>query len=206
LKTMTSIETKIFNRIKRKERGWCFFASQFLDLGSREAVDTALSRLTAEGKITRIDRGLYYRPRIHSIIGMVAPDPDEVLRALVESKKIKILPDGPLAANLLGLSEQVPAKMEYVSDGLSKVIKVGSQKIFLKQMSRKIRPLGGTTSGIVVQALKYLYNQGIEDWQIEKLRCNLTQKDKKHLLENQSSIPIKLHSFVRQIAGENCFV
>jgi len=44
-------------------------ADDFLDLGSRDAIDQALSRMTSAGDIRRITRGLYDLPRPNTLTG-----------------------------------------------------------------------------------------------------------------------------------------
>jgi Family of unknown function (DUF6088) len=83
----------------------------FLDIGSRGTVDMAFGRLTRDGKIRRIRRGLYDMPKINEALGgKLSPDIDEAARAIARRQRWKIIPDGAWAANLLGLSTQVPPR------------------------------------------------------------------------------------------------
>jgi len=59
---MQSIEDKILSRIYGKGRGWAFSQKDFLDLGSRSAVDNAMSRQQQKGAIRRVIRGIYDYP------------------------------------------------------------------------------------------------------------------------------------------------
>ena len=105
----TSIVTAIRDRIAgpRQPRVWT--AEDFADLGARAAIDQALHRLMASGKIRRIARGLYDLPGTNRLTGKpTSPDPRAVIDALARKGNVRILVDGITAANDLGLTDAVP--------------------------------------------------------------------------------------------------
>lgn len=130
---MQSIENSIKNRIYGSGKGSLFTPTQFLDLGGRDAVDKALSRLAARDTIQRLARGLYHFPKKHPVLGVLLPKPEEIAQAIARRDVARVQPTGAYAANLLGLSEQVPAKAFFLTDGLSRKVKLGSMEISLKQ-------------------------------------------------------------------------
>ena len=74
--------------------------TDFLDIGSRDAIDQALSRMTSAGEIRRITRGLYDLPRPNSLTGKPTnPDPRRVIDALARRDQARMLVDGLTAAN-----------------------------------------------------------------------------------------------------------
>src|SRR5260370_1727908 len=109
-KTTQSVDSRILARIHGRGHGPVFVPSDFLDLGSREAVDLALHRLTRKGTIRRLARGVYDFPKEHSVLGLLAPSADTVARALAGRDRTRLQPAGAYAANILGLSEQRPWK------------------------------------------------------------------------------------------------
>ena len=103
---MHTVHLSILDRIRTKARGKVFATKDFLDLGSRDAVDQALSRLAKAGELRRLGRGLYYYPRTNLRLGLeLPPDPDEVAFALARRTGTRVTPSGALAANRLGLSK-----------------------------------------------------------------------------------------------------
>jgi len=102
------------------------------DVGARAATDQALGRLVRDGSIRRLARGLYDLPQVHPILGLLSPNPDAVAAAAAEQVGHRLQISPARAANALGLSSQVPAKMVYLTDGSSRKIKVGQQVIYLK--------------------------------------------------------------------------
>ena len=151
---MKSVADKVLTRIQGKGQGWAFTAKDFLDMGSRASVDQALSGICKQGRIRRVCRGIYDLPRPGKLIdGPMPADFDQVAHAIARSTGTRIHPSGAVAANLLGLSEQVPAKIVYLTDGLTRTVKIGVRTIALKRVRPK-ELLSDEKSGMVVQALR----------------------------------------------------
>lgn len=127
-----SIDNKIINRIYGHGKGWVFTPAYFSDLGSRDAVASALKRYRQSGRIRQLARGLYDYPRTDTELGMLTPSPDAVARALAGRDAIRLQPSGAYAANLLGLSTQIPMKIVYFTDGRSRTVQIGKKHIILK--------------------------------------------------------------------------
>jgi hypothetical protein len=123
----TSIQSAIQSRIRAPKTPRVWTADDFADLGSRSAVDLALHRLAATGDVRRITRGLYDVPSTNSLTGKpTSPDPHDVIDALTRKGKVRILVDGITAANDLGLTNAVPARVEVLTDGRLQPIKLGN--------------------------------------------------------------------------------
>src|ERR1700722_13944867 len=116
-KTTQSIDSRILARINGHGRGSVFVPGDFLDLGSREAIDVALHRLARKGTIRRLARGVYDFPKQHPVLSLLSPSADAVARALAGRDRTRFQPSGAYAANILGLSERVPAKAVFLTDG-----------------------------------------------------------------------------------------
>jgi hypothetical protein len=130
---MKTMRQQIVDRIERLGAGKAFMAKDFLDIASRGTIDMTLSSLIREGSIRRVRRGLYDSPHVNpSLGGALSPDIDETARALARRYRWRIIPDGTLAASLLGLSTRVPAKIVYLSDGPNKKIELGRRAIHFK--------------------------------------------------------------------------
>lgn len=109
-------EKTILRRVYGKGRGWAFSQNDLADFGSRSALDVALHRLCTQGTIRRVLRGIYDYPRHSALLGEpLSPDIDQVAHALARKFGWRILPNGPSALNLMGLSTQVPAQYGGVS-------------------------------------------------------------------------------------------
>jgi hypothetical protein len=196
-----AIEYSIKNRIYGIGRGKCFTPEKFLDLGGDDAIRQSLSRLAKEGTIRRLAQGLYEYPRVHKTLGVLPPQVDQVVKALAERDKITIQPSGAYAANLLGLSEQVPNKVVYLTQGSPRKIKIGNIEIVLKRTSNKYMAVAGTASGLVIQALLFIGKEHLGKDIAQKLKRKLTAKEKLELRKDLKSAPIWMRDFLKEIVG-----
>ena len=194
-----SIANKILSRIYGKKRGWVFTPIHFLDLGSRMAIDQALGRLIKLGNIRRLSRGLYDYPAKHPDFGELPPNYDRIAQALAGRDNLKIQPSGAYAANLLGLTEQVPAKIIFFTDGPNRKVQVGKRTIILKRTTPKNMATAGRISGLVVQALRYLKQENIVSSIITKLKRCLSDDDKKTLMNDIRYAPAWIGNIFRKI-------
>ena len=144
-----SIDSRIRARIHGYGRGSVFVPGNFLDLGSREAVDLALHRFARKGTIRRLARGVYDFPKKHPVLGLLAPSADTVARALAGRDRTRLQPAGAYAANILGLSEQVPAKAIFLTDGASRTVKIGPTTIELRRTTPRNMAAAGRLSGLL---------------------------------------------------------
>ncbi len=101
-----SIAGTVASRLKRRP-GHLFTFEDFADL-SASAVAPALSRLASRGEIKRARKGVYYVPR-ETPLGEVPPDPVALGKAISRGRSH---PAGLTAANMLGLTTQVPTRVE----------------------------------------------------------------------------------------------
>ena len=200
---MQTTQDKILSRIYGYGRGIVISPTNFLDLGERAAVDKALARLSTDGPLRRLTRGLYEYPRTHPVLGTLSPTPEKVARALAGKVGARLQPTGAYAANLLGLTEQVPAKIVFLTDGFSKTVRVGAQQIQLKHASLRDMATAGRMSGLVVQALRYLGAAHVDDEVVDRLRKQLTPKDKERLLEDLCLAPTWMESALRRVARQD---
>ena len=197
---MQSIDSKILSRIYGSGRGSVFTPGRFLDLGSRDAVDKVLSRLVQKGAIRRLARGLYNYPESHPIMGILAPSPDAIAQALAGKQGIRLQPSGAYAANRLGLSTQVPARIVYLTDGPSRTVRVGNQEIRLQRTTPRSMGPAGRTSGLVIQALRHLGQKHVDDAVIQTLQRKLSDQDKKRLIKDIAYAPTWVGKHLREIA------
>lgn len=199
---MITITERIVKRVQNKGRGFAFTAKDFLDLGSRTSVDVALASLAKTGKIRRVCRGVYDYPSEGALLGdMLAPDFDQVAHAIARNTGARIQPSGAVAANLLGISDQVPAKIVYLTDGHSRTVQIGSQTITLKK-TRPKELLPNEMSATIVQALLFLGKEAVDEKLIGRLKQLLTPAQRKRLLKDAKYVSDWVADTVRRIAGD----
>ncbi|MFA5952631.1 MAG: DUF6088 family protein [Hyphomicrobium sp.] len=131
--------------------------ADFLDLGSRDAVDKTLQRLVTGNILRRIDRGLYDRPSFNKLTNQKSPpDPRGVIDAVARRDQIRVLVDGMTAANDLGLTDAVPAKIIVHTDARLKPITLGNLEITFRPTAASKLHWAGRPAMRLVQALHWL--------------------------------------------------
>ena len=183
-------------------RGWVFTPKEFLDLGTPGAIRLALLRLKRGQKIRRLAQGLYDYPRVHKTLGMLAPNPDDVASALAAKTGSRIQPSGARAANLLGLTQQVPAQLVYLTDGPAQQVMIGSQLIKLKPARPSKFPASGTRAGLALQAILAMGAEADHDFIARQLRRSLTATDKSELATLTKHAPTWSHKLIEAITRE----
>ena len=203
---MTGIADRIMQRVSVHDSGrWVCTPKDFLDLGSREAVDQALSRLVKAGRLRRVGHGLYDRPRISNVLNRPAPvDLDAAITALARRDGVRIMPDGLVAANQLGLTNAVPAKVSYVTDGYSRTLKMRRKNCPVPACSPKRHAVGGKTcrasdSGAAVVGPPRSRGRRDRIWMLNR---HLPDDVKLDLLHNSRDLPGWALPLARSIASE----
>ena len=189
---MTRMADKIMQRMSAHDSGkWVCTPRDFLDLGSREAVDQALYRLVKAGQLRRVGHGLYDMPRISEVLKRPAPvDLDAVIAALARRDGVRIMLDGLVAANQLGLTNAVPAKASYVTDGHTRSLKIDGRTVRFRHAGPGVMQWAGKPAAPVVQALRWLGPDAAADARVvSTLRRLLPDDVKRDLLQNSRDLP-----------------
>lgn len=186
----------------RTNPGRIFAPFDFLDLGSPHAVGMALTRMARSGQLRRLGRGLYDVPRVHPSLGELSPTADEIAAAVARRDGAKAQPAGAMAANLLSLSEQVPMRPVYFTDGPSRIVKVGSQTIQLRRRPARQMRNGSPMSNLVFAALRSLGKAHVTSARISHLRTTLSAAHRRRLLKDLPLAPAWMHPHLRFIAGQ----
>jgi len=201
--TQTS-QQKILTRIARFASGKTFTAKDFLDIASRGMVDVTLAGIARNGAIRRIRRGLYDIPKRNQALGgILSPDIDEAARTLARRYRWKIVPEGAWAANLLGISTQVPAKIVYLSDGPATKIQIGKRNIHFKHARPQALAGSAGVPGLAIQALRYLGKDAVNRRLISRLRRILSEADRRKLVRATRFGVDWIYETAGKIAGES---
>lgn len=196
-----SLEDRIIASVARRGRGCVFFGEDFSALGSPEAVRQALSRLARSGTIRRVAMGLYHYPAINEKLGgEIPPFMDTVARAIARRTGSRIVATGAQAANLLGLSTQVPAKPIYLTNGSSRNVAIGKHSIAFRHVSPRRMAVRNGISALVFEALRHIGRANVTDQLAERLRRKLPAEAKTELRRDLPRAPIWMRPFVERIA------
>jgi hypothetical protein len=195
-----SVDSQLLGRVRSKRRGWVFTPADFLDLGSRTAVGLALMRHARAGTIRQLARGLYDYPIHNPRIGIIPPSADSIANALKGRDDSRLQASGAHAANVLGLSTQVPVRTVFLTDSRSRKVKLGKREIVLKNTSSRQMATAGRISGTVIQALRWIGQRHIDKRMIASLRRRLSDSDKQQLLKDLRYAPAWIAEIMRKVA------
>lgn len=201
-KSPQSIDLRIVAAIHARGRGSVFVPADFVNIGSRGAVDVALHRLVRQGAIRRLARGVYDFPKQHPVLGPLAPSAEDIARALAGRDRTRLQPAGAYAANALGLSEQVPAKAVFLTDGPARTVKIGPTTIQLRRTTPRNMEAAGRLSGLLIQALRELGQEHITPERREHLKRAIPLKKRRELLKDLRLAPTWMQPIFRELAGE----
>ena len=197
-----SIDSRVLAAIRGRGRGAVFVSADFLGIGSREAVDVTLHRLARKGTIRRLARGVYDYPKPHPVLGLLAPSAEVVAKAMTGRDRTRLQPAGAYAANALGLSEQVPAKAVFLTDGPSRTVRIGPTTIQLRRTTARNMATAGRLSGLLIQALRELGEENVTPERMEHLMRIIPASQRRELLKDLPLAPAWMHSIFRELAGD----
>ena len=135
--------------------GELLLPKEFLHLGTRAAIDQSLTRLTKEGHLLRVGRGMYARP-VPGRFGVRPPSAESVVQAIEASSGELVVASGAAEANALGLTTQVPSREIYLTSGPTRQLHLGKRKVELKHGTRGQMLMGKRPAGKAIRALLWL--------------------------------------------------
>jgi len=152
---MQRLAERILMHAKGLPEGTSIAAKSLLHLGNRAAVDQALSRLATRDQLIRASRGVYLLP-MTGRFGTRAPSVEQAVEALASQRGEIIVSSGAAAANMLGLTTQIPVRSIYLTSGRSRKMSLGKQVVELRHAPRWQLAMAHRPAGEAVRALAWL--------------------------------------------------
>lgn len=201
-----SVHQAILDKINSKTPGDIFFPAEFRMLGTDDAIKMALSRLVKENTIERLANGVYFIPQFHHLIGRIKPSLEMIANAIASRDHIQIKPTGMSALNKLGLSEQVPTRHVYITNGQPRTYHVEENEIHFKSASPKKLALKGPISSLIILAMDEMGQTEFDETLASKIK-GLLKKEDPILLENDmmlapSWIAKELYSIISKFPAD----
>lgn len=200
-----SIETQILDSIRKCGRGRMVFASDFVHFGEKKSINKALERMSDDGKIIRISRGIYYYPKIDKVLGLgiLYPTLEEIAEGIAKRDKARIVPTGLYALNRLGFSTQIPMVIQYYTDGARrKLLLDNGATIEFKHTAPKNLSFSSHLAMLLTFAFKSLGKDNITDEILDKAK-EIILKDDKHAIKNDYKLmPAWIVSLINSLYEE----
>lgn len=196
--TATTLKEQILEHARTLPEGTPLVAKEFLHLGNRAAVDQALSRMASSGALLRAARGLYVLP-VNGRYGMRAPSSESVVEKLAELRGETYARHGASAANVLGLTTQVPLRPIYLTSGPSWELNVGGQPVELRHVPKWQLVGAASQAGVVIRALAWLGPEKAGE-ALQQLRARLSAGAVNELIAVRPQLPAWLAQAVSVLA------
>jgi len=199
-----SVHENIKDIILSNEKGTIFTNSDFYDIGSKSAVEQALSRLHKEGIIYRLLEGYYTIPKYSEVLQEHSyPSPDQLANKISKKYAWKISPYGETALNIFGFSTQVSAKYEYISDGPYRKYEYRNQTIKFKHTNNKMILIFSKELSLVIQVIKALGKENLTDVYFEKLAVYCSKNVKENLKKDTKYVTSWIYDVLKKIEEIN---
>ena len=181
---MESVHSQIENQIKKNPYGEIYFTDDFAHLGTAENIKKILLRLEKENILERIAFGIYLKPKIDPILGIVYPSLEEIAQKVAKRDKARIIPTGTLAMYKLGLTTQIPLNTVYLTDGSQRVVKIGKRTIKFKRTVPKTFAIKDELLQLILQSFKEIGKKNISEEFLLKLKPYI-QKLPKNIIDKE---------------------
>lgn len=189
----------ILERIASMDGGSIIFASDFLDLCTERQAGRVLTALEGKGEIKRLARGIYSKPII-TRFGPLYPDVSKVVEAVAQRDRAQVLPSGYTAANILGLSTQVPMAYTYITSGSSRVLTVDGKTIHLQRAVPRNFTYKTRLAALIVQALKATGAENLGPEEISALKTAIDNfPDKETFRRDVLLMPIWMKTIINPL-------
>lgn len=198
-----SIHSQIEEKIKSLKKGSILFIADFIKFGTAENVKKVLLRLEKKEVLIRLAHGIYLYPKKDKVLGTLFPSTEEIAVAIAKRDKARIISTGVQALQQLGLSTQVPMNVVYLTDGAPRKIKVGKRTITFKRTTPKNLTIKDKKLNIVIQGLKELGKENINDIAKQKIKKVLQQMTIESIKEDSVAAPTWIRNTIIELINKN---
>lgn len=200
-----SIEKKVLEQIKKGNRGRLLFAGDFVRLGEQKTINKALERLTNEGVILRISRGIYCYPKIDKVLGLgvLYPTLEDIAEAVAKRDKARIVPTGIYALNRLGFSTQIPMNIVYLTDGSERKLNLNNgATIEFRNAAPKNFAFKSQLAMLLTFAYKNIGKDNIAPEILAHTKELLAKEDRKVIEKDYQLMPAWVSSIIKSLYEE----
>ena len=181
-----STAMKVCERVGRIRKGVPFSIDGFYALGTRMAVQKAMSRMVKKGKIVRVCKGIYVRPKTLASVPSitVTASPEQIAKKWAQRRGFKLVSQGLEAAYKLGFQTQAPVKTVFWSNGPTREFKIGYASVLIRHVSDKKLQWAGKPEGMLLRAMSVTNPEHIEAGTIKAAlkRLSLTKGEAKSII------------------------
>ena len=123
----------------------------------------------------------------------------KIARKIAQRDRCEILPTGATAANIVGLSTQVPMNLSYITTGSTRAINVGDRKILFRHASPKNFAAKGNTIPLLVQALREIGEANISGAEYDAIKRFINKQQDPYLQEDLLLAPVWIQRIINNL-------
>ncbi len=193
-----NIKYAVMRSIDESKPHSIFFISDYTDLGAAETIRKILHEATLSGLLEKGGHGIYIKPKV-SRFGNVPVPLEKIAREIADRDKCEILPTGSTAANLIGLSTQVPVNLSYITTGSTRTIKIGERKISFRHASPKNFAAKGRVVPLLIQGIREIGEENISGTEFEAIRRFIDKQQDLYLQEDLPLAPAWIQRIIKKL-------
>ncbi len=199
-----TITKKIERVIQSRKKGQIFFVNDFIKYGDYDAVRKTLQRMAQRKKLIRLATGIYYYPKTDKQLGILYPSVDTIAKAIAKRDKARIVPAGNYALYLLGLTNQIPTNVVFLTDGSARKIKIKNQQIVFKKTSpRNLLPKNKLVN-LIIQSLKTLNQTNVNKNHLKIIEKHIKNSKQATQIKKEINVaPVWIRKLVTDIITQN---
>ncbi len=181
------LPSKIMAYASTQPEGTPLWPNALDHLGSKEDVSEAMTALAEQGMLKRVWEDVFLIP-VETRFGTRSPYFEEVIPHLAKLWGETIVPCGGAAANVLGMTTQVPVRPVYLTSGDNRVLNFGGQTVELRNAPEWELVAPHRPAGNAVRALAWLGPEEAEEG-IEMLGRVIPLEELRELVASCKTMP-----------------
>ena len=195
-----AISKQIENNILKRKKGQVLFVSDFEKFGNYDTVRKTLQRLVNKKILIRLGTGIYYYPKTDKLLGILYPSFDTIAIAIAKRDKARIIPSGNYALYLLGLSQQIPLNVVFLTDGSARKININNRQIvFIRTSPKNLMPKH-KLSNLIIQALKSIGKNNVNEEHLNIIEQQLKKSDKLNIIKKEMNLaPVWIRKIINRM-------
>lgn len=193
-----NIKATVMKSIAESQPHSVFFISDYANLGAAETIRKILHEATITGILEKAGHGIYIKPKV-SRFGKVPIPLEKIAREIADRDKCKIFPTGHTAANIIGLSTQVPMNLSYITTGSTRTIKIGERKISFRHASPKNFAAKGRAMPLLIQGIREIGEENISGSEYKAIRRFIDKQQDPYLHEDLLLAPAWIQRIIKKL-------
>ena len=196
--TRGSVKDIVMKKINESEPHSVFFIADYVDLGSAETIRKILYEATITGMLDRVGHGIYVKPKV-SRFGHVPVPIEKIAREIADRDKCQILPAGSTAANIIGLSTQVPMNLSYITTGSTRAVNIEGRKIYFRHASPKNFVAKGKVVPLLIQGMREMGEENIGCAEYDAIKRFIDKQQDQYLQEDLQLAPVWIQKIIKKM-------